>query len=956
MAVAAATASPRPTGRLLRRRRVDRLSARQLAALRQAFGAVQSSTGERGSAFWADLQARGGQHHTGLFLPWQRAYLYAFERALQDHVAGVSLPWWDWAARPAVPEAFSTPKTPEGPNPLLEGQVAVEDSRPTRRAPGAGVAPPQPAEVRALMAIEDFGSFAERLEAVHDAVHVWVGGDMAQIRYAAYDPLFWPLTAMVDQIWWSWQLRHPDSQPHPELLEAPLEPFGMRVRDVLDASALGYKYDVRRPSAPKTGEPEPADEPWRPTLAGYVSDAVPELPIDHLNVQDDVEALCAVVASREVTPPLSIGLFGDWGAGKSTFMGLMRDRIEELAERTRAADGRSVFIGDVQQITFNAWHYADDNLWASLVTHIFEELGVPTHYEAGDHAQPAPNGVLGRIAAARSAAEQTIDDADTQEATARSTIEQLPATPARALAHAAMRSADAPPLPEDAVVKETRAEVLDAFGAPAAEALDDVVQSTNTLTRLLRRIHAWRELVRGGGRARRRALLSAGILAVGLIGIVVLPLLGVGLGSIAAAAAAVGGVASVLNQLMSAEQTVSSAVDRIEEHVDDERRQAEQSIADAEAAKTCAAQEIASIESGAFVRQYFAKRAAAAEYRSQLGIISTVRRDFADLRIWLRTARAMPAEDRAGVPSVDRVVLYIDDLDRCPTRRVIEVLEAVHLLLALDLFVVVVAVDPRWLLSSLERHYAAQFARRKDADGAHASWATTPEHYLEKIFQIPFNLRPMDRTGFTELVTSMLPLRNDPATAAPAGTGPGPQDPVDSGSSFVPGGPPPSPDATPDAPQDDDELQPAGLSVEPGELEFLSELSGLVPTPRATKRLINTYRLIRAPLDPTTLQALIDEQHRVVLLLLALLVGCPSVTPRLFGGLLAEPPETSWPEFVERLHAAGNGAPDWTRAAIELSEVTAATDLPATVEPFRAWVPILARYSFETARLAPTPI
>jgi hypothetical protein len=39
-------------------------------------------------------------------------------------------------------------------------------------------------------------------------------------------------------------------------------------------------------------------------------------------------------------------------------------------------------------------------------------------------------------------------------------------------------------------------------------------------------------------------------------------------------------------------------------------------------------------------------------------------------------------------------VLYIDDLDRCPPRRVVEVLTAMQLLLALPLFVVVVAVDP----------------------------------------------------------------------------------------------------------------------------------------------------------------------------------------------------------------------------------------------------------------------
>ena len=54
------------------------------------------------------------------------------------------------------------------------------------------------------------------------------------------------------------------------------------------------------------------------------------------------------------------------------------------------------------------------------------------------------------------------------------------------------------------------------------------------------------------------------------------------------------------------------------------------------------------------------------------------------------------SENRALSP-IERIILYIDDLDRCPPKRVVEVLEAVHLLLAFDLFVVVVAVDARWL-------------------------------------------------------------------------------------------------------------------------------------------------------------------------------------------------------------------------------------------------------------------
>jgi len=101
-----------------------------------------------------------------------------------------------------------------------------------------------------------------------------------------------------------------------------------------------------------------------------------------------------------------------------------------------------------------------------------------------------------------------------------------------------------------------------------------------------------------------------------------------------------------------------------------------------------------------------------------------------------------PPED---LPQIDRVIFYIDEPDRCPAERVVEVLEAVHLLLALKLFVVVVGVDSRWLVRSLQRHYQAQLSpdevtvpQRQD-DWVY--WDTTPQNYLEKIFQIVFSIR-----------------------------------------------------------------------------------------------------------------------------------------------------------------------------------------------------------------------
>jgi hypothetical protein len=123
------------------------------------------------------------------------------------------------------------------------------------------------------------------------------------------------------------------------------------------------------------------------------------------------------------------------------------------------------------------------------------------------------------------------------------------------------------------------------------------------------------------------------------------------------------------------------------------------------------------------------------------------------------------------VGRVERIILYIDDLDRCQADKVVDVLQAVHLLLAYPLFVVVVGVDPRWLSHSLTATYATfkatgsaavqgiEEGSSKDADHAASIdpdlWRTTPQNYLEKIFQIPVSLRPMTAGGYAELVQGL---------------------------------------------------------------------------------------------------------------------------------------------------------------------------------------------------------
>ncbi len=316
-------------------------------------------------------------------------------------------------------------------------------------------------------------------------------------------------------------------------------------------------------------------------------------------------------------------------------------------------------------------------------------------------------------------------------------------------------------------------------------------------------------------------------------------------------------------------------------------------------------------------------------------------------------------------PTIERIVLYIDDLDRCPPERVVEVLGAVHLLLAFPLFVVVVAVDERWLVGSLEDQHAQQL-RPTAAPSAGSTLAmgafdglATPRDYLEKIFQIPYWVPRMTTAAARDLIADMVAQgerielpRADPTrvvwidrprpSSTPALAG-GPPPEVETAPAEVPGpdvedepsgGSVPGPDVessegddggmpgfmslagtavsnaveafseafsgaaeptaaptTDDESGADDEL----LRVQPisiGERERLA-LQALVPlvqkSPRAVKRFVNVYRVIRSTLGD---QADVFMQHDddevpfgPATVLIAMMVGDPEAGASLIAAL-----------------------------------------------------------------------
>src|SRR5208282_5636408 len=118
---------------------------------------------------------------------------------------------------------------------------------------------------------------------------------------------------------------------------------------------------------------------------------------DRLGIGNDAIAIANVAAGQSTSLPLAFGIFGDWGAGKTFFMRLIHDQIARVVAFPSENDG---FEHAIVQIQFNAWHYAETNLWASLVDHIFDELD---RWMTRDdpHATTTADDILKRLATSR---------------------------------------------------------------------------------------------------------------------------------------------------------------------------------------------------------------------------------------------------------------------------------------------------------------------------------------------------------------------------------------------------------------------------------------------------------------------------------------------------------------------------------------------------------------------------
>jgi len=540
---------------------------------------------------------------------------------------------------------------------------------------------------------------------------------------------------------------------------------------------------------------------------------------DQLDFENDIGSLASVIAMKDVKPPLAIGLFGKWGSGKSFFMKQLKKKIIEL----KGYD-KDTYVQNVVHVEFNSWHYSDTNLWASMVTKIFDALD---QYSKGtqDDEEEDPiekmkratekirvlNGQKAAIENEKQKLEKEIREKEDTQKKKREELADLTGFKILKL------------VISNKHVRESYSELKNPDIENILNDKEKINQYTKELEKSKNDLFAIFKII-GSFRGRKWLWAISIVIIIFLVKWLATTIFKEQYESITKffsyqSATLLAIIVNIIKYTADARKNITEAHDKMfslkktfdrpedDKEVNDlkeNKNQLESELKDIEIELTKTKKDMEDVESGRMLLDFVEKRSKDTNYASQLGLISWIRKDFENLTRLLSGQDAALSAARNGKPGekepevvlkVDRIILYIDDLDRCNEDLVVKVLEAIHLILAFELFVVVVGVDPRWLNNALNEKYKMLFGvpekngqqhlhglqkkNRKSLNGKTNENsenkinegpeikinesildAATSYDYLEKIFQIPFCLKPINKKGRENLIGYLLDRGN----------------------------------------------------------------------------------------------------------------------------------------------------------------------------------------------------
>ncbi|MCT4643884.1 MAG: KAP family NTPase [Carboxylicivirga sp.] len=662
---------------------------------------------------------------------------------------------------------------------------------------------------------------------------------------------------------------------------------------------------------------------------------------DLLNIENDVRSLALTLASKDIKPPIAISLFGAWGSGKSFFIEQLEERVSELSKHQAFMNDSKVqrtdeelkkenaFCKGIAQIKFNAWSYNDSSLWAGLVSSIFDKLD--EYISSCGKGQNEIIEIRHRLQNELEifASEKFIvkkekekleedkknikDELNNHLINKQSYIDDIAKTK---LSEIVSEIAN-----KSKVVSDTK-EKLTKYGftedriksLSPTELYQEAISWSTFLKNLLKFSICYKILFAVAGIIFVLAWADPNNWISGIINNIgreitafvsfTIPILSKLYNSFHKYKNMLDPLTEYKNQFNKEVKDAKFEFEQKKELLEFKIRAEETAIAEVDSKLIDINQQIEELEYT--LKHFVAKRAfnsfiqskvANKEYDSYTGLISVIRKDFEKLSYMFNEAEIerntsqikINEIESKGIDelfkngrSLDRIILYIDDLDRCTEDKVLEVIQAVHLLMAFPLFNVVVGVDKRCLDNALIHkniHTYGQIAPLPVIKKAGIKLISS-EEYLEKIFQIPLHLKEPNQEDIKGMISSL--LENQIEIEQVQSPGDIPQranintinDSSENSESKITESKPMLSKGEINKFVGEKLITPSDLKLSPEELIYLREVSVLVGSiPRAIKRFINIYRIIRAHQDLDIPLSERKESFLSIMFLVAINIG-----------------------------------------------------------------------------------
>jgi hypothetical protein len=670
---------------------------------------------------------------------------------------------------------------------------------------------------------------------------------------------------------------------------------------------------------------------------------------DLLDIENDVQSFALILAAESITPPLAIALFGKWGSGKSFFMEELYKNVEELSSyqgfkkdqnsniTTEDIKQENTFCKGIAQLRFNAWSYLDSNLWAGLISSIFERLDeYIKDSKKGDkeklYIRSEIVNQLGTLSSERKIIISEIQNKKCNKETIEGNIidlkgrekEIIEATSKKKFNELLNNQISNIVLPEATKEALKKYKIIDGdIKGLSPEVLNEEVKSWVSFAKILTKL-SWQAIayfllafilflvVCFNPMGIINELARVFIFIIGIIGPIVIKMV------------------TSFNQFRDITQPVTdfkneynAAIKKVQldfqeakellilelNTINSSIQNYENMIADVDFQIKELEFNLNNLVTQKAFDNYISRQVKEGGYKDHLGLISIIRNDFEILsNLFLdnlthkaikekaadNTKKEILLDDNAAKKQevevlededissqeeiekgkfLDRIILYIDDLDRCSDEKVLEVIQAVHLLMAFPLFNVVVGVDKRCVRNALINKGLKQydkFSNKEEIEKAGISMITADE-YLEKIFQIPFQLKDPSEKDLKKLVNHFLKNQIIKENITISGEKPSKETELNEGKLTL---------------NDNDKIEisildetakvlerksvsPADLQITKKEFEYLKEMLWLVgKVPRTIKRFINIYRIIRAH---QSLKLGSKDQHKELLAIMFIL-------------------------------------------------------------------------------------